>query len=148
MSVIHRYRVPRCVEFTEGAKRARRCRRPSSLHRLRLRAALEILLIPRDMWVLIVDSSARTGVSVPVQLRHRAVVADDVQVDGGDETVVQECGQRGLRVEGVSARQTNHLRVTLDPLVRDLGIALVHFGIVLRQMLELLGIGVLVCGLI
>eukprot|EP00959_Pyramimonas_sp_CCMP1952_P141989 2972287-Pyramimonas_sp.AAC.1 len=100
------------------------------------------------MWVLIVDSSARTGVSVPVQLRHRAVVADDVQVDGGDETVVQECGQRGLRVEGVSARQTNHLRVTLDPLVRDLGIALVHFGIVLRQMLELLGIGVLVCGLI
>mmetsp|Transcript_22372 Transcript_22372/g.43589 ORF Transcript_22372/g.43589 Transcript_22372/m.43589 type:complete len:546 (+) Transcript_22372:483-2120(+) len=62
----------------------------------------------------------------PVQLWHSPVVADHVQGGRGDPSGLLQALQRGLRVEGVPAREANHVLVALDPRIGRVGIALVH----------------------
>ena len=62
------------------------------------------------------------AMGVPVELGHGAVVADDVQVDRGDEAVVEDLRGGRLDVEGVLACEADEGRVALDPGVGGLGI--------------------------
>mmetsp|Transcript_65971 Transcript_65971/g.148862 ORF Transcript_65971/g.148862 Transcript_65971/m.148862 type:complete len:254 (-) Transcript_65971:590-1351(-) len=62
----------------------------------------------------------------PGDLRHCAVIADDVQGGGRHPAGLLQLAQRRLRVEGVAPGETDHVRVALDPLIRRVPVTIVH----------------------
>jgi len=66
------------------------------------------------------------GPVFPVGLGNWTVVADVVEWDWGDEAVVHEALQGGLRVEGVLPCEADHGGVPCDPLIRRSLVARVH----------------------
>mmetsp|Transcript_47872 Transcript_47872/g.148106 ORF Transcript_47872/g.148106 Transcript_47872/m.148106 type:complete len:241 (+) Transcript_47872:2417-3139(+) len=68
---------------------------------------------------------------IPGDLGHGTMVPHHVEGGRRDPARLLELGQRRLRVEGVSARQPDHVLVTLHPAVRRVCIARVYLGGVL-----------------
>ena len=57
-------------------------------------------------------------VRIPVEFGNCAVISDDVQVDWGDEAIIEEFGQIYPDIEWVLASQANEVGVAFDPDVR------------------------------
>ena len=56
---------------------------------------------------------------IPVEFGNCAVISDDVQVDWGDEAIIEKFGQICLDIEWVFASQANEVGVAFDPDVRS-----------------------------
>mmetsp|Transcript_133619 Transcript_133619/g.217619 ORF Transcript_133619/g.217619 Transcript_133619/m.217619 type:complete len:262 (-) Transcript_133619:7-792(-) len=77
------------------------------------------------------DTRDLQSMSVEVNLRHCTMVADHCEGGRCDPTSRLQCRQLSLRIEWMAARQTHHVLVTFDPLVRSIGILGVHFSSIL-----------------
>mmetsp|Transcript_11590 Transcript_11590/g.20025 ORF Transcript_11590/g.20025 Transcript_11590/m.20025 type:complete len:298 (-) Transcript_11590:132-1025(-) len=77
------------------------------------------------------DTRDLQSMSVEVNLRHCTMVADHCEGGRRDPTSRLQCRQLSLRIEWMAARQTNHVLVAFDPLVRSISILRIHFSSVL-----------------
>lgn len=56
---------------------------------------------------------------IPVEFGNRAVISDDVQVDWGDEAIIEKLGQVCLDIKWMLAGQADEVGVALDPDIRS-----------------------------
>merc|ERR1719454_1196366 len=69
------------------------------------------------------EAADREAEGVDVEVRHGPVVADVMERSRRDETMLHQLWQRWLHVERMTARETDHVRMALDPLIRSAHIA-------------------------
>mmetsp|Transcript_12496 Transcript_12496/g.30326 ORF Transcript_12496/g.30326 Transcript_12496/m.30326 type:complete len:668 (-) Transcript_12496:2-2005(-) len=100
-------------------------------------------VLHRDGERLLHEPRDLNGVGIPVELRHGAVVANEVERGRRDHALIDELRERRLDVVRVPPRQPNHRGVPRHPLIRGVNIASIDPEPVLIEVTELLDISII-----